>query len=489
MLIHLACNAVLWLNALPAADGISSQHSPRYILLGRELTYDRHVRLEFGAYAQCHIAHSNAMEDRTHGAICLGPTGNAQGGHHFLNLVSGDRVTRYRWTPLPMPDEVVAHVSSLGRQQSMPPTLTFGDRHANLIPDTLDNIEDDHSEYSVSTSSSIPLSIDTSSVDLFSLPDPDVDTFSNPPEITGANNNDFANTTPTFANPQHDLHDFRQQNNHSEEQSTDEYTDSDTNEYSDNDTTQDKQEMDSQQGEPLNFVPDSPSPLKSPTMTSVQHTGADSSRSPQSTHSDPPKITGAGSPTSTDINDNAREQAAADAATDLSSCHESEDSVETPRTTLHDQFARAAEAGRLAAQSPRPVQLPPRTRKPKEYPGYSYFTDSKSLLKDLPQDIANTFVLLETHMMQDVHCYLTAQMTAKKGLEYFGSRGSDAIMKELVQLVHRKVLKAKKAHEITNQQKKAALKYLMFLKEKRDGVVKGRGCADGRKQRLYKTKE
>eukprot|EP00957_Ditylum_brightwellii_P115640 8820673-Ditylum_brightwellii.AAC.1 len=34
-----------------------------------------------------------------------------------------------------------------------------------------------------------------------------------------------------------------------------------------------------------------------------------------------------------------------------------------------------------------------------------------------------------------------------------------------------------------------ALRYLMFLKEKRSGEVKGRGCADGRKQRVYKTKE
>jgi hypothetical protein len=29
----------------------------------------------------------------------------------------------------------------------------------------------------------------------------------------------------------------------------------------------------------------------------------------------------------------------------------------------------------------------------------------------------------------------------------------------------------------------------MFLKQKRSGIIKGRGCADGRKQRLCKTKE
>jgi hypothetical protein len=29
----------------------------------------------------------------------------------------------------------------------------------------------------------------------------------------------------------------------------------------------------------------------------------------------------------------------------------------------------------------------------------------------------------------------------------------------------------------------------MYLKQKRNGQIKGRGCADGRKQRVYKTKE
>jgi hypothetical protein len=29
----------------------------------------------------------------------------------------------------------------------------------------------------------------------------------------------------------------------------------------------------------------------------------------------------------------------------------------------------------------------------------------------------------------------------------------------------------------------------MFLKQKRNGTIKGRGCADGRKQRQYTTKE
>ena len=65
----------------------------------------------------------------------------------------------------------------------------------------------------------------------------------------------------------------------------------------------------------------------------------------------------------------------------------------------------------------------------------------------------------------------------------------DAIMKEMRQLHDRKVMFPVHPSRMTREDKKAALNYLMFLKEKRSGEVKGRGCADGRKQRLYKTKE
>ena len=96
ILIHLVKNAVFWLNALPARDGVSSVHSPRYLLTGRELEYPLHVRLEFGEYVQTHEKHGNRMTDRTLGAICLGPNGNAQGGHYFMYLSTGARITRDR---------------------------------------------------------------------------------------------------------------------------------------------------------------------------------------------------------------------------------------------------------------------------------------------------------------------------------------------------------------------------------------------------------
>jgi hypothetical protein len=42
---------------------------------------------------------------------------------------------------------------------------------------------------------------------------------------------------------------------------------------------------------------------------------------------------------------------------------------------------------------------------------------------------------------------------------------------------------------MTRVEKKAALEYLLFLKKKRCGKIKGQGCADGRKQREHTSKE
>ena len=61
--------------------------------------------------------------------------------------------------------------------------------------------------------------------------------------------------------------------------------------------------------------------------------------------------------------------------------------------------------------------------------------------------------------------------------------------KEMRQLHDRDVMKPVYKHSLTPEQRKEALAYLMFLKRKRCGKIKGRGCADGWKQRAYITKE
>jgi hypothetical protein len=85
--------------------------------------------------------------------------------------------------------------------------------------------------------------------------------------------------------------------------------------------------------------------------------------------------------------------------------------------------------------------------------------------------------------------FMTEQMSLKKGLKRFGKSGADAVVAELRQLDYRDVIKPVERKSLTREQKRRALNYLMYLKQKRCGRIKARGCADGRKQRLYKSKD
>ena len=94
-----------------------------------------------------------------------------------------------------------------------------------------------------------------------------------------------------------------------------------------------------------------------------------------------------------------------------------------------------------------------------------------------------------SHLHATLEGIAMTQHSMKRGIKLFGDAGVDAVLKELKQLHDRKVLEPKDAKQMSEEDKKAALQYLMFLKQKRNGTIKGRGCADGRKQRQYTAKE
>jgi hypothetical protein len=115
MVIEMVHSSVFWLNMFPASDGVSDVLSPRAIIVGLKLDYNKHCQLEFGSYVQVHEEHDNSMESRTTGGIAFRPTGNAQGGYYFYSLTSGRRLSRNRWTALPIPQDVIDRVHVLAR--------------------------------------------------------------------------------------------------------------------------------------------------------------------------------------------------------------------------------------------------------------------------------------------------------------------------------------------------------------------------------------
>ena len=106
-------------------------------------------------------------------------------------------------------------------------------------------------------------------------------------------------------------------------------------------------------------------------------------------------------------------------------------------------------------------------------------------------DMVNTSISTEEEekVMATVLHYTFAQnYSLNKGLKIFGKRGEEATTKELKQLHEMDAFIPLNPSTLTQEQKERAIASLIFLTEKRDGTIKARQCADGRKQRKYTDK-
>ena len=81
---------------------------------------------------------------------------------------------------------------------------------------------------------------------------------------------------------------------------------------------------------------------------------------------------------------------------------------------------------------------------------------------------------------------MSNQFSLKKGLELFGNKAEAATGKELQQIHNMDTYTPMHPNELSSEEKAKALRALFFLTEKRNGDIKGRKVADGRKQRTFK---
>ena len=113
LVVEMAKASVFWLNGMPPKDSFGNQLSPRTIITGQKLDYNRHCRFQFGEYVQTHEQHDNSMNPRMVRALALHPTGNAQGSFYSMSISTGWELNRLHAMPLPMPDEVVDQIHRL----------------------------------------------------------------------------------------------------------------------------------------------------------------------------------------------------------------------------------------------------------------------------------------------------------------------------------------------------------------------------------------
>jgi hypothetical protein len=83
----------------------------------------------------------------------------------------------------------------------------------------------------------------------------------------------------------------------------------------------------------------------------------------------------------------------------------------------------------------------------------------------------------------------SGQYQLEAGIKQFGEQGETAVTKELDQFNKYGVFEPKHVRDLSEEDKKKALSSLIFLKEKKSGVIKARSCANGNPQKEHIAKE
>lgn len=363
-----------------------------------------------------------------------------------MSLTSGARITCRAWTELPIPTDVINRINKIGSSQGMPSMITYANRKGEEIVDTIHDY-DNQTDIDNSTYGSLS-SQDEESL-YFDDPETNEEGISSVSSSMSSSSNINQQPEPTPV-----IHDDRSSNSTSK---ASHFPDTSSNGSSDDEEL---------------ILSDTTYHFENIEITGVG----------EETHETP---TDTIETTGVDGQDNET------TAPDSHSGRDDDDNNQEP--TKSELFQQAEDIRRMQTQDPNHRLPRQKITVPREQ-DFIYHTSEMMhhliqgahLYHNIPEE---TFFCAMAPHADELMTFLTKQMTAKKGSKMFGDRGIAALEKELRQLLYREVMHPVNIKSLTREQKLSALRYLMFLKEKRSGEVKGTGCADGRKQRVYKTKE
>ena len=348
-----------------------------------------------------------------------------------------------------MPDEMIDKIHRMARQQKTNPGLVFAD--GNLNPDDYDDDEDDETYHDADNSDDED-------------DDDDDDADHHDDNNNGDENNEDDDT----------YHDDNNVDNEDEDGiSEDEEEDNNNHENEGLEGTHDA--ADDDDGDASADDDEAPGPPNAEADAAVVPPGIDDNdnHNDGGVHSDVQQPVGAGQPDNPDHHDDANEE------DDLLGIPGVDDENVGPETPGVGENGDEIEEGE-------PINQPPVGR------GGGRYNLRRTRGRDYDHGYAgDSFIIEEVAMTThgEGEVLETPQMSLKAGLRTFGNDGVKAVEKEMRQLHDRGVMIPVQKESLTLEQRKEALAYLMFLKRKRCGKVKGRGCADGRKQRAYISKE
>ena len=460
MILELPPATDFHLNYWCSSGGISSKIPPRQIITGIQLDARLHCQYEFGEYVLAHMETDNTMKPRAVDGIYLRPTGAMDGSFFVLNLVTGQRIRRRTATAAHMTTTIIRRVEELAESEGMPIGLTMTDRN-NENPVTIHDME----EASVGS----------------------IDKDDNASDASFTPDDESVETTLTEFEKDDNIMPLVRRNRT-------------TNDADDGREDTDQNEM----------VADAEG----------RHNGDDNDGTSQCEIEN--HITGDLGATDTNViseksDDEAGRQECEDreeqecnrSVTQECNGGDAED-MECDRSTHEEEIIIEEEVDdspvnivHLEIEIEEPIakrrlrnqvtRINAKTFEPTSHHQnlFGYVAGYARAVKRL-----ETEHQFYSFLQQTVEGYnnldaspVSPQYRVERGLQEFQEKGTKAVLKELRQIHDMHVITPKHPSEMTKEDIKRALPYLMFLKRKRCGKIKGRGCADGRGQREFISKD
>ena len=437
LVIEMAKTAIFWLNAFPVVGGASGNRSPRTILTGQKVDYKRHCRFQFGEYqkvdykrhcrfqfgeyTQTHEEHNNSMNPRTVGALALRPVGNGQGSFYFLSISTGRVLNRLHATALPMPNDIIEKIHRMARQQKSNPGLIFANRNLNPDEDAYADDDDDDNSYRPDDDDDDP---DDDSDDDDDDDDPNNDGVDDGEPYHHNNNHD--NDDDSDDDESYHPHD---------DSSVDDDEDHDGNEggivNSDGKASDGGREepptMDTLEDDRVEALTED-APTQENAVEQPEEPPDGGSQVDEPRHADRAEKNMEPMPGTPGVGDNEK----------------NEDGDETNEQHVVPPKARENTVGSYGLRS-----------------SYGRSYDHRYAGEDFVVGDDTGITLAEKGEDEVLE---TPQMSLKAGLRTFGHDGIKAVEKEMRQLHDRDVMKPVHKHNLTSEQRKEALAYLMFLK-------------------------
>jgi hypothetical protein len=484
MVIHLLYFVCMWINAFPSENGVSTQYSPREIVTGTKMDYNKHCKALWGSYVEASedADITNTLKQRTYPCIVLGPTGNFQGSVKCFNLETKQVIKRRTVTELPMPDRVIRRVINLGKKKAKQTRtskkLQFLNRHkesfdwdnddldgdevlvepppcpTNALPAELPGVllESDQDDTAAITPAPRPSELDLVNA---ARANANIATTSPGADITGV---ELEETGPVVVSDD-------EADGDEESQSEDEVEFLGENLHQNN--SHELVEIDEATAEPepsevageIGDEEDDDSDAESDRAVAGLRRSKRKRVKRQPAIIDFKNLTYALSDGVIHINPPAIEQTTKDFKVfDLDG---------------KENIKEKEISGRMAVMSPPTAGVSQAALK----------KVSGLTTEPVNAEVSDGIVM---HVMGVI---LAQQYSVNKGIKLFGERATDAISKELQQLHDYGTYTPIHAHELTREERKDALSSLMFLTEKRCGKIKSRACVNGSTQRDYIPKE